>query len=101
MGRKGKVHKKTKEDKSRLLRRLPKLSNALQEAISTDDTLKSVVFQSYGYPFSNVEIDSLQRENQRLKRKVDELTQAKITLAIRTNEAIDKFRQLFLPAPAQ
>jgi len=78
-----------------LMNTMPMLKRELSKAVSAESTLKSIVFQSYGYPFDNTEIRNLMDENQMLKAQIDELKQSKIELVRNTSKAIDEFRKLF------
>ena len=78
-----------------LIKTMPPLKRELMHALSGKSTLKSIVFQSYGYPFDNTEIRNLLDENKMLREQIDELKQSKIELIKNTSKAIDDFRNLF------
>lgn len=79
----------------RLIHSMPILKRELMKALSGKSTLKSIVFQSYGYPFDNTEIRNLLDENKMLREQIDALKQSKIELVRNTSKAIDDFRNLF------
>ena len=78
-----------------LLKEMPTLKRELMKAISVNSTLKSIVFQSYGYPFDNTEIRNLLDENQLLREQIEELKESKIELVRSTSKVIDDFRRMF------